>query len=297
VKQRVAELFKVVEKAKAEGANGPSLTEFFSETARDASNQGIGNVAQQVFPHLKENRGADAILDTKDLVSESSQLWGQIPMSSRWESTAGVNGRPQAMEFALPWAAFMENVSVTEVQPSAQEIAAAQASVTANDQMNGVSTDDAEFTLKLGAKRKATEPILQEESSEEEGEATPTAGNKPSGAIDGDEISVNDTSEEEAKERARRKAAKKARKERKRDKSLASRAQGGEKEQPEEEEPFDYSKAKPVLNAKRSAADGAAKGGRGKVFNPYGKLQAEGPKPGRRMHGEKPGRSATFKNL
>ncbi|KAM0818686.1 putative Ribonuclease H-like domain-containing protein [Seiridium cardinale] len=304
VKKRISELFKIVEKAKLEGTNGPSLTEFFSEKARDDSNQGIGAVAKQVFPKLRENRGIDAILDTKDLVSEKSQLWGNVPISSRWEATTSINSKPRTQEFALPWATFLENASLAEVQPTMQDVTATQAPTTADEQI-AVPTEDAEFTLKLGTKRKATEPISHEESSEEEGEATPTAKRKSSDTIDGDEISVNDdeisindTSEEEAKERARRKAAKKARKERQRDKTRASRAEGEQKQQPDEaEEPFDYSKAKPVLNAKKGAADGVATGGKGKVFNPYAKLSAEGPKPGRRMHGEKPGKSATFKKL
>ncbi|KAH6651960.1 ribonuclease H-like domain-containing protein [Truncatella angustata] len=289
LKQRVSELFKLVENAKNEGANGPSLTEFFSEKARDASGQGIGAVAQQVFPHL---RGNEVILDTKELVSERSQLWGQVPISSRWEVN-GMSGRPQAMEFALPWAAFLENVSVTEAQPSAKEDAATQAPSTKDAQMSDLNLEDAEFTLKQGVKRKAAEPALQEESSAGEGEAAPTAKTLSSAALDGDEISIDDTEEEEAKERARRKAAKKARKEAKRNKIQAKPVVADAEDQGEEE-PFDYSKAEPVLNAKRGAA-GGAKGPKAKIFNPYDKLSVEGPKAARRMHGEKPGKSATFK--
>lgn len=293
VKQRISDLFKVVEKAKADGANGPSLTEFFSEKARDASYQGVGPTAQQVFPQL---RNSGAILDTKDLVSETSRLWGQVPISSRWEATGGNNGKAQTMEFALPWATFMENVSVTESQASATDPAAAQTSAMEVDEQNELPVEDTEFTLKVGKKRKAAEPLPQEDSSEE-GEATPRAGADSSTILDGDEISVNDTSEEEARERARRKAAKKARKEREKEKTKAQGSGADTTEPGEEEEPFDYSKANPVLNTKRSAAAGAGKGPKGKIFNPYAKLSLEGPKAARRMHGEKPGKSATFKKM
>ena len=58
----------------------------------------------------------------------------------------------------------------------------------------------------------------------------------------------------------------------------------------EDEEPFDYSKAKSVLKSTRTS-----KGGQQTAkFNPYG-MTVEGPKPARKMHGEKPGKSATVR--
>ncbi|ETS73685.1 hypothetical protein PFICI_14631 [Pestalotiopsis fici W106-1] len=300
LKQRISELFKLVQQAKADGAHGPSLTEYFNQKAREASGQGNGAETQQLLPSLKDNGGATKILDTDDLVSEISQLWGEVPMSSRWEP-ASDGGKAQDTVFALPWAAFMENVSVAATEPSAPKASAASAPTTANTTTRSGLDEDAQFTLKQGQKRKAAEPVVQDDSSEEEGEATPQTITKPSSTTGNDEItfddeiSVDGTSEEEAKERARRKAAKKARKERKREK-VRERAEKEATEQAEEdEEPFDYSQAKSVLNSKRSGTD--ARGGKGKVFNPYASLTAEGPKPARRMHGEKAGKSTTIRKL
>ncbi|KAF7534219.1 hypothetical protein G7054_g6433 [Neopestalotiopsis clavispora] len=298
LKQRISELFKVYEQAKADGAHGPSLTEYFNEKAREASGHGSGAVTQQFLPALKDNGGATKTLNSDDLVSGVSQLWGDVPMSSRWEP-ASDGDKTQETVFALPWAAFMENVSVADAQPSASRIPAAAASTTASTTTRIGLDGDAEFTLKQGQKRKATEPVAHDDSSEEEGEATTQTRTKPSSTAGrdeisfDDEISVNDTDEEEAKEKARRKAAKKARKERKREK-VRERAEKGAAEEAEEE-PFDYSQAKSVLNSKRSGTD--ARGGKGKVFNPYASLTAEGPKPARRMHGEKAGKSTTIKKL
>ncbi|KAK6209071.1 Mitochondrial distribution and morphology protein 35 [Pestalotiopsis sp. IQ-011] len=297
LKKRISELFKIVEQAKADGEHGPSLTEFFSEKARANTTPGSGAAPHQSLPSLKTNGKADKIVDTEDLVSEISQLWGEVPMSSRWELSNGMESRAHDTVFALPWAAFMENVSVAEAQSSAPKAPAASAPKAKATSANGIA-EEAEFTLKQGQKRKATEPIVQDESSEENSLATPSTSQRPASTIGRDEISFDDEismADSSDEERERRKAAKEARKREKRERKEA-KAEAEAAEQAEEEAPFDYSQAKSVLNAKRSAPD-AAKGGKAKYFNPYASLTAEGPKPARRMHGEKPGKSATIKKL
>lgn len=297
LKKRISELFKIVEQAKADGEHGPSLTEFFSEKARANTTPGSGAAPHQSLPSLKTNGKADKIVDTEDLVSEISQLWGEVPMSSRWELANSMESRAHDTVFALPWAAFMENVSVAEAQSSAPKAPAASAPKAKAMSANGIA-EDAEFTLKQGQKRKATEPIVQDESSEENSLATPSTSQKPASTIGRDEISFDDEismADSSDEERERRKAAKEARKREKRERKEA-KAEAEAAEQAEEDSPFDYSQAKSVLNAKRSAPD-AAKGGKAKYFNPYASLTAEGPKPARRMHGEKPGKSATIKKL
>jgi exosome complex exonuclease RRP6 len=290
VKQRISELFKVVAKAKEDGAKGPTLSEFFGRSA-GSSGHGVGAVAQQVFPRLKST---ESILDTKELVSETSRLWGEVPVSSRWEADSGANSAAKHMEFALPWATFVEHASVSDTQ-SFTKRAAARAPAPEEDFISADPADDS-FTLKQGTKRKAPETPAEQEP--EEGEAD-VAQPKKSSALDDDEISVLSSSEEEERERARRKAAKNERKLRKQAEKAAKAAAKGEEEgeeEEEEEEPFDYSKANSVLKARRDGGD-SSKGGKGRVFNPYSSLSAEGPKPARRMHGEKVGKSATFKKV
>lgn len=293
-KQRVSELFKVVTKAKEDGAKGPTLSEFFGRTA-GSYGHGVGAVAQQVFPQLS-SAAKGPVVDTKELVSETSKLWGDVPVSSLWEADSGASGAARSMEFALPWATFVENASVSDSLPRTKKPTAKAPA--AEEDFIATEPADAAFTLKQGTKRKAPEPPANEEADEGQ---TDTAKSK--GGLDDDEISVLSSSEEEDRERERRRAAKKERKARKQAEKAAKAAAKGEGEEAEEEEEeeeenaFDYSKAKSVLNAKRGAGENSGKGGKGKVFNPYASLSAEGPRPARRMHGEKPGMSATFKKL
>lgn len=298
-KKSVSELFAIVDKAKIDGANGPTVSEFFRDTSTSSNGntQGIGAIAQQVFPQLKKVNSAP-VRDTKELTATASRLWGQVPISSRWEATSGSNGVSKSMQFTLPWVGYVENASVIEPQQQAP----AQPQVQIKQQVAEPEPDD-EFTLKTGVKRKAPEPDSEEES-EDEGDVEMANSDPNSSALPDDEISVNSTTDEEAKTKAQRKAEKKARKERKRAKKQAQSeareaAEAAGEQEDEDEEPFDYTKAKSVLKAERNAAnvaDSTGKGGRAKVFNPYAAKAAEGPKPARRMHGEKPGKSATFKS-
>jgi exosome complex exonuclease RRP6 len=73
----------------------------------------------------------------------------------------------------------------------------------------------------------------------------------------------------------------------------------------EEEEPFDYSKAEPVLRASRAGNGGndsrGGRGGRGgrrggkPIFDPYAKKSGDAPQGARQFNYEKAGRTATFK--
>ncbi|ORY58776.1 ribonuclease H-like domain-containing protein [Pseudomassariella vexata] len=295
-KRSVDELFKLVEKAKMDGANGPSVTEFFRNNT-----VGIGAVAQQVFPQLKGGKASD-VVDTKELIAGRSQLWGEVPISSRWESPPVPDRDSKVLQFALPYASFMKNASVSEGIPAAEDVAE-DATPSKMDVTRDHLEEDREFTLKAGRKRKAPEDESGDESVEE------TKASEPqSAALSEEEIAI-DSSEDNRKARkkaakavkAERKARKKAKKQAEKDEQTTAEAAvtsgDGADNDDEDEQPFDYSKAKTVLNAKRESINGGGEGGRGKVFNPYASLSAEGPKPGRRMHGEKPGKSATFKKI
>ncbi|KAK8088407.1 Exosome complex exonuclease [Apiospora hydei] len=283
-KTAVAELSKLVSKAKADGENGPTLSDFFR-----GNTIGVGEVAKQVFPHLRAT--SPGVLDTKDLVSEQSKLWGEVPVGSRWDNTSGANAAADGQRFALPWAAFMENASVGETSEESLTVRSRKESAPAQQSTDSVPVEDTEFTLRAGKKRKAPEP---EREDDEEQDANVTGTSNPTTpGMDGDEIALDDSDreqEQQAAERKSRKAQKKAEKAAKK----AAQAAAEKDAEAEEEAPFDYSTAKSVLKTQRN---GDAKGGKGKVFNPYKSLNADGPKPARRMHGEKPGKSATFKKV
>ncbi|KAI0189502.1 ribonuclease H-like domain-containing protein [Xylaria flabelliformis] len=314
-KREVSNLFDIITEAIAQGANGPSVAEVIR--GNTATNMGIGEVARTVLPQLKD-RAKDA-LDVKDFVSPISQLWGDMPISSRWDPQ-GRAPLPKQREFELPWAQFVQssrlaedaNQSTDQNTTMSETIASENLQPAPSEATNGnLIPGDSEFTLKAGLKRKAPEPDSSSESDAElahDSETFQSTGLESKVASKTDEeIAVPDDSEEEREasklRKARKKAQKLARKEarrRERDqKKIEKLARKNQttgppsKEADESDEPFDYSNAKSVLKAGNHKANNT-NAPRKARFNPYA-LAAEGPKPARRLHGEKSGKSATFK--
>lgn len=166
---------------------------------------------------------------------------------------------------------------------------------------------DDEFTLKAGLRRKVDDAESESESGEvDDVPSKPEPSSAASAEVD--EIAVPEMDDEADKmKKARRKAKKAEKKARKQAlkeqvqgaKALAKRAEKEgfseaaeslREEEGEDEEAFDYSKAKSVLKAARTTKASS----QAPRFNPYG-MTAEGPKAARKMHGEKPGKSATFR--
>ncbi|KAI1826645.1 ribonuclease H-like domain-containing protein [Xylaria intraflava] len=321
VKRELSTLFAIITKAIAQGANGPTVAEVLRGNA--PITMGMGEVARTVLPRLRS--GAKDSIDTKDLIAESSQLWGNIPMSSRWDPQYRA-ALPKQTQFELPWAQFIQSTNPAgDVSQEPVQQAAVPENISAPIKTQPVTDErmdatlipaDNEFTLKAGVKRKAPEPESSSPSdaeSELDADADePTASESKAKANAGfgeEEIEVPDDSNDEKKARRARKAEKKAlkvarreaerqeRRERKKAAKLAKKSMtpgAASKEAADEsDEPFDYNKAKAVLEAGNKNANSTSAARRPK-FNPYG-MTAEGPKPARRMHGEKAGKSATFK--
>lgn len=312
-KRDVSTLFKIITKAIQQGANGPSVAEVIRGNA--PATMGIGEVSRSVVPQLKD-RGKDTI-DTNDLVSHSSRLWGDVPVSSRWDSQRQ-SSVPKQSQFELPWAQFVQSARLAEdaIPEQSEDVImlenkAAEASTRIpTEATNGDSMpDDGEFTLKAGIKRKALEFDSSSESDEEpqlENEAAEPAGPELKTTPGSEEeiaVPNEDDSEQEKKARkAKKKALRLARKAEKRQQKDRERAEKRAKNQDsaftskdraeESDEPFDYNKAKSVLKADNAASKNVG-GSRKAKFNPYA-LTAEGPKPARRLHGERTGKSATF---
>ncbi|KAI0598362.1 ribonuclease H-like domain-containing protein [Biscogniauxia sp. FL1348] len=312
-KREVSQLFDIIAKAAAEGVNGPTVAEVIR---KQVPSMGVGEIAKTLVPQSRNPDAETNATETKDLVAQTSQLWGNVAMSSRWEQPLA--DRTKSVQFELPWAHFVQSAQVVsglkaldkssslpEVIPIENE------SAVANNGTNGDGIpEDSDFTLKTGIKRKAPE---LESSSGSEFEAEGLAHTKPEpgadAAMDDEEIAVPDTDESEEErsaakksKKAEKKARKLARRDQKRAKLQAKQANSAGFEQAkaedddEEYEPFDYTQAKSVLNAERTAAANGNSGAQQKTrFNPYA-MTAEGPKPARRMHGEKAGKSATFRS-
>ncbi|KAI1173346.1 ribonuclease H-like domain-containing protein [Nemania sp. FL0916] len=328
-KREVTRLFQIITKAIAQGANGPTVAEVIRQNSQ-APTMGIGEVARTVLPQL-QGRTKDP-LDTKDLVTNMSRLWGEVPMSSRWDSQ-GKAPPPKQVQFELPWAQFVQSAKVVddtsqipgqEATPNSVAIESPQPAASEATNDNLAAADD-EFTLRTGMKRKApesesgSEPEIESELEVDTNGQAELQAKAPAATSD-EIISISDDhSESEKKSRKARKAERKAKRLVQREKKRQERKdrKAAEKQQQQamktsgassnkdgaeesDDEPFDYTKAKSVLkgdnNTKNLANSPATGKGKGKGrFNPYA-LTAEGPKPARRMHGEKAGKSHTFKN-
>lgn len=297
-------LFNIISKAKAEGANGPSVHEVIRR--QNPPTLGVGEVAKSVFPQLA--RTSEEVLEVEDLVSRTSKLWGKIPISSRWEEPSKAKAA-RTMQFELPWAQYLKSSKLsedaeTQLQQSAMQEAEPAIPVTEPETPRAMIDD--EFTLKAGLKRK--EAKAESDSELEEADDVPHKPESSSKTSADEEIALLDTDDEKEKaKKARRKAKKAEKKARKqalkqqvqetielakraKKEGFSEAAESLRENGDEDEKPFDYSKANSVLKATRT------KGSSSKTprFNPYG-MTAEGPKPGKKMHGEKPGKSATFR--
>lgn len=312
VKRDAGNLFSIISQAKLAGASGPTIAQVFR--AAGGSSMGLADNTKTTLPHLSSG-SITSITKSQDLVSGDSQLWGNVPISSRWETPRDNTSSASRMEFSLPWAHFVENAEVgSEQPPDLSELTSIPSRAKREDPVKEEpEMEDEDFTLRAGLKRKAPAPDVDSESSSEEEAATLLTPGKASAqatdADDDDEIAVPGSSDEEggkqsrksrkAKKkvekdavRAARKAAKEAKKAQKKSEEANAAELKAESDEEEEEEAFDYSKAKSVLKRSAGVLDDA---GKSKRFNPYSSLSAEGPKPARKMHGEKPGKSHTFK--
>lgn len=298
-KQSLGHLFKLIADAKKSGANGPGSIEFFRSTYTDS----IAAVAKREFSKEVE------LPPVEQLQSQTSQLFGSVPLSSAWEDSARTSTEMDGMLISLPWTQFVQEA----VQFAAQE--EAQAKVKPNFDMillednkptvaapKPAAVDNTEFTLRQGRKRKLEDVKAEESDSEDEGGAALDSQDMISLDVDEPQASRRSKKKPEkaakkAAEKAQREAKRQAKRERKQRRQAEQATEDGL--QDEDEEAFDYSKAGSVLHAQRGVAAASATNqapGRKKAFDPYAaRMNAEGPKAARRMHSERPGKTATFK--
>jgi exosome complex exonuclease RRP6 len=226
------QLLRIIEQAKAAGADGPSLSAFLRKDdgvaaakayfAKKASNQAQTQGSSQ--PQLLSD-SMEPVPDVAELRSSQSQFWGDVPMSSVWEERSSTNGETSMQQVALPWTTFVQAAEAAEAAGPAQGAEAvtdggASGNVprmsTAADQ---TSLADTKFTLRAGRKRKAAEV---DEAEDEEADGTTTAAADLTSDSDADKADsdgmqiildapgTNNGSDEEAKRKAAKKAKKKA---------------------------------------------------------------------------------------
>jgi exosome complex exonuclease RRP6 len=273
VKSRAGELLALIKSAKAEGKNGPSMMDVLRPDS-------VGAVAKANLPSVaSKNVPATmvAVVDEGELRSDSSSFWGGAFGSSIWDGPTLTHNDKLSLTVPLP--ALSSEVFAassgfaTEVTPT-KEVATDPIPVPQSP-----PKAKEPFVLKRGAKRKSA-VITDAENSSDEGDF---------------DISFNDIPDSEEEDPTSTKAARKAERKAKKIAKKAAKKAAAAENNDDDEEPFDYSKAESVLNAKRQADD--HKGGskkKQKPFDPYTK-SADAPKGMRRQQSERSGKSHTFK--
>ncbi|KAH7155121.1 ribonuclease H-like domain-containing protein [Dactylonectria estremocensis] len=301
---RFNQIWNRIKEVKAQG--GPSLLHFFTSMAPDS-------VRKKGQPRVTKRITRLPDLDGEVTVSRltRSQLFGDMPISTRWEETPAASDN-QEDTIPFPWQRFVqEGGSESDIQHGepTQEASAAEAQPAVAGTPAGNREDeellDAEFTLKRGQKRKS-EAVEDSSTSAEESSADSDEEMQADNGV----LSIVDQprkkgTKERRKERkaqgkgvdeelVKRQEAKKARKLRQQEKKLKRQE---EKEQKKYEAvPFDYSKASSVMHAKRESNAGETEGkGRKKVFDPYSKSAESAVKGARKAPPVRGERSATFR--
>lgn len=292
----INDLWQVVQAAREEGANGPTLQQFLTGGAKLAGG-GKGPAEAAAGLELEE-------AEVPQL--PRSHLFGEQPVSSRWEGPALVTRADDYVQ--LPWQRLYaeKGIELAVRGPPAEETKPLPEA--APEVVQAEPEEDAEFTLKAGRKRKrprasdgeveaaaadAEEAETGDLEKTEEAEDQDMALESSSEEVSGDTTSgeaTSDQRDEDAAEAALLQK-KKAKKEAKAAKKLAKaekKKQAAEEE--EGAEAFDYSTAKSVLHGKK---DALAAAGRAKRFDPY--VKGEGVKGARKAPPIRGTRSATFK--
>lgn len=296
VHRSLSQLFEVISKAKKEGETGQSSVEFLRGTLTDNS---LAAVADREFEKSKKPK--PELPPVEVLRAEKSQLFGDMAVSSLWESPSQVAKRAASNLISLPWTTYVQDAMISSAQQEAErkskkeEIDIIPLENTPKAPARNSEVDNTEFTLRQGRKRKV-EDVQAEDSDAEDGGGA---------AVESQDMIPLHEEESKAERKERKRAARQAKRAAKAEQkgqkpertSKAKRMPAEDDEDDDEEVPFDYSNAQSVLNAQRVMMGAPQEGkGKKKAFDPYAaRINAEGPKPARRMHGEKAGRTHTFK--
>jgi exosome complex exonuclease RRP6 len=306
-RSRFQEIWDQIQAAKSQG--GPSLLQFLQSQAPDA-------VDKDGLPRIPKTPiqipGIDA--DVSIARMQQSQLFGSMPISSRWEDAVQAKDNQQDL-IAFPWQRFVQNVAVVEEldeQPQPPAVEAPSEPVVA-EQPEPI---DEEFTLRRGTKRKsdAVEEESESETSEESSDSDEDdVQQEPADAadeiVDG-VIPIMDDATEKRLSKKQRKAQRKVeqrqaeqeqalqRKEAKAQRKTLQKEQKAQAKQKKYDAvPFDYSQATSVMNAARDPAAQAIKKAKKprQVFDPYSKIGDDEIKGARKAPPIRGERSATFK--
>lgn len=297
LRKQIDELLAVIRKARADGVNGPTMLEFFK------AYQDNGDQKMALVKLTGASPKDEKLPDIKDLKLERSQLFGNVPVSTRYDGSS----KPLATDvIVLPYPVPQNGMTISLGQPpkeTPKPATLAAGHPTVND------AEDQEFTLKGGMKRKLDDRDIGAQSELDTSQAAESGSSKPMAVDEDNEASDTENSDEEDKKQRRaekkrikqdakdaRAAAKVEKKARKAEKKAARERERAAQEASTEdagEEAFDYSRAESVLHASKADSKGSGKGK--KTFNPYSDKSGDAPKGERRLGLVKTGKTATFK--
>ncbi|KAK0749925.1 ribonuclease H-like domain-containing protein [Schizothecium vesticola] len=324
LKNDMDELFAVIQAARKEGINGPTMMDIF---------RGSPSSANQSKPPVKAEVN---IPDIQELKVDKSQFWGPLPLSSAWDGSTRAPASDDKVEIVLTYPRIVDEENDDDLaEHQLQNESSSGGHETAPEAQTPA---DEEFTLKkTGRKRKVDD---RDDDDDDDDESETESEFAPADAESGSEMDVDEAASDvadgeapeastaESSEAARlarnerkklrkikkkakreaktdvdeeaRAAAKAAKKARKAERKAAKEQQstGAEEEGEEEEQAFDYSKAASVLNASKPTGEEkrGGKNGKGKkTFDPYSNKSGDAPKGERRLGLVKSGKTATFK--
>ena len=295
---RVDELVSVIEKAKADGKEGPDMFEVMAKVdpsflkavpAKPAPNQGIAALVPKTQPTTSGDSNVSPIRST------SSAFWGGAFESSahsqqkrQLSTAADVNLTVPLPPLTAEVFADPKDVASTPTKPQAKYVETSASEPVAASSGND---DDDVFVLKdnMSKKRKRAHAVPM---------------NSDGMAAQSDEVAIQpafDDEEDRTRLKAERKKARKEAKRAVRRAPLPSSELNGDGEDGEvlDDEPFDYEAAPSILNPARESRvgrddRGKGAGGKKREVNPYAK-SLDAPKGLPRAQRERAGRSATFK--
>ncbi|KAM0324790.1 hypothetical protein ACHAQA_007756 [Verticillium albo-atrum] len=196
-KRNVTDIWTAFKKGRDEGDDSQSLLRFFQSDSHTTT-------TKRATQKLRE-RAADLPDDVQSGKLDRSQLFGDVPVSSKWEASLAT--RPQGYVL-LPWQRIMQEAG-TKVLSTSEDVEMADKEPEAAAQPAPAAPaeeePDREFTLRSGLKRKKAVEQESESSSEDEDDEDDASDAE-------EEIEMEDEEAKLAREKKERKAAKLQRK-------------------------------------------------------------------------------------
>ncbi|KAM0284133.1 hypothetical protein ACHAQH_002121 [Verticillium albo-atrum] len=202
-KRNVSDIWAAFKKGRDEGDDSQSLLRFFQNDTNTTT------TTKRATQKLRE-RAVDVPDDVQSGKLDRSQLFGDVPVSSKWETS--LVSRPQGYVL-LPWQRIMQEAG-NKVLSTSEDVEMADKEPEAAAQPAPAEPveeePDQEFTLRSGLKRKVEEEEESDSSSEEDDDDEESSDVEEAIEIEDEEAKLEREREERKAAKLQRKAAKRA---------------------------------------------------------------------------------------